>query len=946
MTNKIVLIISIVLSTRALMAQTQISLIGSEQGNTYPQYKVTKLLTNTVYGVESLGNDLLFFYTNYNEIGNGLYKLNKEDNTPILVKEINGGGTNSPMVYMNNVLYFSAYDNNFINNLYRTDGTIEGTYAFNDASDNAYKSELVILDNELYYMASTEKSDRFFACDGSSTRNIVLHDWASPGNLAVSSGLLFFSVVNNEKGDEPYISNGTTVSLLKDINIQPDTEGNQPNRESHSNPAQFTAFGNLTCFTAKYYHGIGEDYNSHTQELFITDGSEKGTLRVTDFKHASPAYDLNILATTNSGIYFTTSSGWTHVALYFYNGQSVVKLRDEIYSSIQDSKIFNEKLYVLIGAEVAGETEFWSTDGTIENTRKEGHLNANILQFYEYNNELFMLSDHGVDQNTGIYVYNSSGEVRQLVADGYEQPYAGSGYSYYITEHLGNLYIGGQSGLYVVEPVTSLNTPPVALATAPGQALKVFDGKTIQLKGDGSYDADGDELTYQWSVPDFEEYCTFSDANVANPTVTLMLPPKPEDYPEDAMYGEYYTIQLVVSDGIDSDTATLGVAVKANELPPVISIANDGQLVVNEGETLLIDASASYDPETGSLVNCTFEWKLNLDNKETILDSDSSKLYMIAPYVEEDITAKVYVKATDGKNESEWYEVDLDIHNIVPFIELSVSFNGSPYNIESYTLFFLNEDTEQGIQENPNQQNRYVLPEGRWKVMAVPTKPETDNFIVTFAPGTAIAGDAHIFDLNEDSEEYANLRLIPFGLTNGSGTISGKAERQIAVDEGGAIATVPLFSNNIVIYSLPDTIPVTTCMTNDQGEYTVQNLNWGKYLVVPSYLGISFDNGIDVELSVENASAVNIDFLLGIATSINSPEEITKLRVYPNPVQDIIWVKGINKSLNYKIYSINGNCLRTGTTVSSINIEELNKGIYLLELETLWLKHFIKIVKQ
>lgn len=54
----------------------------------------------------------------------------------------------------------------------------------------------------------------------------------------------------------------------------------------------------------------------------------------------------------------------------------------------------------------------------------------------------------------------------------------------------------------------------------------------------------------------------------------------------------------------------------------------------------------------------------------------------------------------------------------------------------------------------------------------------------------------------------------------------------------------------------------------------------------------------------------------------------------------------IYKSLNYKIYSINGNCLRTGTTVSSINIEELNKGIYLLELETSSIRQMVKIIKQ
>ena len=945
MIQKIVLFISIVLITSTLTAQLQISNIGSELEDTYPQYKVSKILTNPLYGVESLGNDLLFFYTNYNEVGNGLYKLNKADNTPILIKEINGGGANAPMVNMNSVLYFSAFDANFIYNLYRTDGTIEGTYAFNDASDNGFKSELVILGDELYYSSSTEKSDRFFACDGNSTRSIVLHDWASPGNLAVSNGLLYLSANNIDKGFEPYISNGTTVSLLKDVNIQPDTEGNHPNCESHSNPAQFTAFGSLTCFTAKYYHGIGEDYNSHTQELFVTDGSDEGTIRVTDFKHASPAYDLNILATTNSGIYFTTQSGWTHVALYFYNGQGVVQLRDEIYSSIRDAKIFNEKLYLLIGGEVAGETELWSTDGTIGNTRKVEHLNANILRFYLYNNELFMLSDHGVEQNTGIYVYNSSGEVRQLVSDGYEHPYAGFGYSYYITEHLGNLYIGGQSGLHVVEPVTSLNTPPVASATAPGQALKVFDGKTIQLKGDGSFDADADELTYKWSVPGFDEYCTFSNANAANPTVTLMLPPKPADYPQDAMYGEYYTIQLVVSDGIDSDTATLGIVVKANELPPVISVANDWQLEVNEGDTLLIDASASYDPETGSLANCTFVWKLRIGETETTFGSDSAKLNLVAPYMPKEVTAILSVKASDGKNESEWHEMDVDIHNILPLVELNVSLNGAPFDNENYALLFLNVDTDKGMQQIPNDQNKYLITAGNWKIMAVPTKSETNNFIITFAPEAAIVGEAQTFALAENSHVFSDIRLIPFGETNGQGSISGKAEKLIIGTGLASIDTVPMFNSNIVIYSLPDTIPVTTSVTNDQGEYLAENLNWGKYFVVPSYKGFSFENGIEVELSGGQANAYDVNFVLHPLTTVHNLQASLNIRVYPNPVNDIIWIQGNTAKVTYKIFTINGTCVKFGETQNSINIEDLSKGIYLLQFDTLSAKQILKIIK-
>jgi ELWxxDGT repeat protein len=492
--------------------------------------------------------------------------------------------------------------------------------------------------------------------------------------------------------------------------------------------------------------------------------------------------------------------------------------------------------------------------------------------------------------------------------------------------------------------VNNTNTPPLAVAKAPGQALKVFDGKVIQLKGDESYDANGDELTYQWSVLRFADYCTFSDSNAANPTVTLTLPPKPDDYPEDAMYGEYYTIQLVVSDGIDTDTATLGVGVKANELPPVISIANDWQLEVNEGDTLLIDGSASYDPETGSHINCTFTWKLLMEDTETILGSDSAKLNLVAPYVQKNVTAKLYVKATDGKNESEWHEMDVDIHNILPVIELNVSFNGAPLAKENYALLFLNEETNKGIHETPNDQNRYLLYEGSWKIMAAPTKPETDNFIITFAPGSAIVGEAQTFILSENSTVFSEIQLIPFNVANGNGSISGKAERLI---NGNEVAdTIPLFSNNIVVFSLPDTIPVTASITNELGEYKIEYLNWGKYLVVPSYKGVSFENSIEVELSEENASVENVNFMLGTITSLNQPQSVANLKIFPNPAKDILWIKGHSNKINYKILTIDGICIKSGEAENNINIGNLSKGLYLLQIETSSAKQIIKIVKQ
>lgn len=63
--------------------------------------------------------------------------------------------------------------------------------------------------------------------------------------------------------------------------------------------------------------------------------------------------------------------------------------------------------------------------------------------------------------------------------------------------------------------------------------------------------------------------------------------------------------------------------------------------------------------------------------------------------------------------------------------------------------------------------------------MTVPTKPETDNFIITYALEAAIVGEAQTFALAENSHVNSDIRLIPFGETNGQGSISGKAEKRM-----------------------------------------------------------------------------------------------------------------------------------------------------------------------
>jgi CSLREA domain-containing protein len=136
----------------------------------------------------------------------------------------------------------------------------------------------------------------------------------------------------------------------------------------------------------------------------------------------------------------------------------------------------------------------------------------------------------------------------------------------------------------------SVNVAPVADA-GPDQSVVV--GQSVQLDGSSSSDADGDALTYSWSIIDRPEgsVVTLSDASSAMPTLDIDV------------FGTY-TLQLAVNDGIEDsepDTVLLNVV---NTLP-VADAGSDQSVFV--GETVVLDGSGSSDADGNPL---TFSWSL------------------------------------------------------------------------------------------------------------------------------------------------------------------------------------------------------------------------------------------------------------------------------------------------------------------------------------------------
>lgn len=135
--------------------------------------------------------------------------------------------------------------------------------------------------------------------------------------------------------------------------------------------------------------------------------------------------------------------------------------------------------------------------------------------------------------------------------------------------------------------ITAGNTPPVGNA---GADAAISIDSVVNLSGANSTDADGDALTYTWS---FTSRPAGSAATITN--ASQLSASFTADVEGD------FVVQLMVDDG--EATATDTATFTAQNLAPV-AVPGDNQAAV-VGATVLLDGSASYDPENAAL---TYSW--------------------------------------------------------------------------------------------------------------------------------------------------------------------------------------------------------------------------------------------------------------------------------------------------------------------------------------------------
>ncbi len=143
--------------------------------------------------------------------------------------------------------------------------------------------------------------------------------------------------------------------------------------------------------------------------------------------------------------------------------------------------------------------------------------------------------------------------------------------------------------------VSVLNVAPVARAGANLSVL--LDGSAAQLDGSGSSDANGDGITYQWSL--------LSKPSGSALVLIGATAVRPSLLPD--VLGNY-VFSLVVSDGkLTSTPSLVTVTVSQVNAPPVANAGPDQSVLVNAVVTL--DGRDSSDANPADRL--TFSWNLN-----------------------------------------------------------------------------------------------------------------------------------------------------------------------------------------------------------------------------------------------------------------------------------------------------------------------------------------------
>ncbi len=316
-------------------------------------------------------NDAAYFVAHTDQDGYELWKTDGTlDGTSMLTGVGRGIETSniSNLRVLNDRLIFVA-DSEFGRELWSTDGTSEGTNLVRDINPGTVGSDpdqFLEFNGQLLFAAyANATGSEFWITDGSTEGTRLLMDFSpgpestNPSDFAVIDDQIYFSSNTGDTGYEPWVSDGTLegTRLIKNI-VDEGTDS--------AIPRELTVAGDRVFFSA--------DDGIHGQELWVTDGTSEGTRLVYDIASGPASSDISEITTIGSGVYFAASDDIHGRELWFSDGtKDGTRMVADIVSGPVGSGPYNittagGSVYFAAFDFDHGD-ELWISDGTSAGTR-------------------------------------------------------------------------------------------------------------------------------------------------------------------------------------------------------------------------------------------------------------------------------------------------------------------------------------------------------------------------------------------------------------------------------------------------------------------------------------------------------------------------------------------------------------------------------------------------
>lgn len=384
------------------------------------------------------GNELvvykneMYFSGDDNITSNELWKSDGTEEGTVLVRDLVNSGGLYPyeLTIAGEYLYFSGRTDQGTYELYRSDGTEAGTVLVVDQREGLYDPDirnLVAVGDKLFFTstdgmngADGTTGNELYVVEGTNTP-VRLSDFKSgPANSSIMQmsafrGLLFFSTESDVDGvgRELYVSDGTPSGTKLFKDIYPG-EGYS------SNPHGFSVIGETMYFTAGDEAGI---------EPWVSDGTPEGTYRLTDLNSgANSSNPKNYTGSIPGRVFFHADDGITGAELFFTDGteEGTIPLKDIWTGGKAELNSFfptDEGVYFAGMEKATFNIELWYSDGTPSGTSMIVDLNEGGMFYQEdkifwFNGVLYFAGDDG-SFGEEVWAATDNSDSATLVQDYY-----------------------------------------------------------------------------------------------------------------------------------------------------------------------------------------------------------------------------------------------------------------------------------------------------------------------------------------------------------------------------------------------------------------------------------------------------------------------------------------------------------------------------------------------